>query len=981
MPNLTEIFIPQNDNGGNQAPLPRIFRIPNYQRGYSWGKKQLDQFWQDIEAHMHGAGHHSQYTGVITLEKIPPQHAINRLPEDNGAALISNGVREGYFVVDGQQRLTTILIFLSSLARALRTLNQNAANNAADYIVANFLFIQQPDPTPLFSYAYDNGNLAQNELINYIFTNQGRRPLVTFSIYMKNLVAAATFFNQQLQGKTLADLQDYATHIRENIVFQEYHLANEWETFVIFECLNYRGKQLSLLELLKNRLLYLSTLIAPQNINLPATINNAWSTVYTELGKLPEDDQLDHDFLTDHWIMRSTRIRGKAGEMERDLLDGEFRVGGSNQFHESDIVDPEGFIRHLNASANQPINQRILDIIDNHTADDLDDELAEPPTASQIAKALNELLHTPEPLFINQNTYKTIIEKRNGLLNHYIGFIACEILNHAKIQEYCNSIASSVKCWVAVRSPKDADLEIIREHREIKDWIWQIQLLGGASDSRPLLMAMLLKLNADPEILENCRELHRQLDRFLFVSGTMTDTRGSTVRDLLHRKAHELYKSPNTQEIISYISNELRCYFKSSGDIITSFRLKLAKPGFWKDEDPKNPSAGFYKIKGIQYLLWRYEEKLRLIAHNQAAPNCDLENVLARTRTASGKDKSIEHIFPQNPILSRWPGFENIDNKNVQRLKHSLGNLVLVSRDRNSALSNLPWSDKRNGNPNDATAICFINGSQSEIELAHENPNDLTPIAILRRGIKLLEFLEVTWSILLGDRREKAKLLGLEFLLNKKSDNEIENLLNLQNAPLHDFAGDEFPGTHLSKNIVPQFGERDRLASYLSNNGINNVNDLINRYRTDYTIPSGVTGVQYEEVILAVLSNDRVRIDNLFPLDIKFIIQQNLTLRNNPDRDLNIIRLDIIGESDNRIALSTNQTVATVRNVKGQFWDFIKYLIDRDDLADKWEQLLQQLPNRIPLTRENHNPYIRDLVDSVLIKSREDGMFGDIIMQ
>ena len=89
MPSLTEIFIPQNDNGGNQAPLPRIFRIPNYQRGYSWGKKQLDQFWQDIEAHMHGAGHHSQYTGVITLEKIPPQHAINRLPEDNGAALIS----------------------------------------------------------------------------------------------------------------------------------------------------------------------------------------------------------------------------------------------------------------------------------------------------------------------------------------------------------------------------------------------------------------------------------------------------------------------------------------------------------------------------------------------------------------------------------------------------------------------------------------------------------------------------------------------------------------------------------------------------------------------------------------------------------------------------------------------------------------------------------------------------------------------------
>ena len=26
----------------------RIFRIPDYQRGYSWGEKQLEEFWEDL---------------------------------------------------------------------------------------------------------------------------------------------------------------------------------------------------------------------------------------------------------------------------------------------------------------------------------------------------------------------------------------------------------------------------------------------------------------------------------------------------------------------------------------------------------------------------------------------------------------------------------------------------------------------------------------------------------------------------------------------------------------------------------------------------------------------------------------------------------------------------------------------------------------------------------------------------------------------
>ena len=43
-----------------------FYRIPDYQRGYAWGKEQLGDFWQDLE----NSKGHKHYTGVLSLEKV-----------------------------------------------------------------------------------------------------------------------------------------------------------------------------------------------------------------------------------------------------------------------------------------------------------------------------------------------------------------------------------------------------------------------------------------------------------------------------------------------------------------------------------------------------------------------------------------------------------------------------------------------------------------------------------------------------------------------------------------------------------------------------------------------------------------------------------------------------------------------------------------------------------------------------------------------
>lgn len=48
----------------------RIFRIPDYQRGYAWLDKQLIDFWDDIIS-LDGSRYH--YTGVLSIKEVPEE--------------------------------------------------------------------------------------------------------------------------------------------------------------------------------------------------------------------------------------------------------------------------------------------------------------------------------------------------------------------------------------------------------------------------------------------------------------------------------------------------------------------------------------------------------------------------------------------------------------------------------------------------------------------------------------------------------------------------------------------------------------------------------------------------------------------------------------------------------------------------------------------------------------------------------------------
>lgn len=76
----------------------KFFEIPKYQRGYAWEIQNIRELFDDIIESIESNSNH--YIGTIVLSK----------SEDD---------EEKYFVVDGQQRITTITLIISALIKGL----------------------------------------------------------------------------------------------------------------------------------------------------------------------------------------------------------------------------------------------------------------------------------------------------------------------------------------------------------------------------------------------------------------------------------------------------------------------------------------------------------------------------------------------------------------------------------------------------------------------------------------------------------------------------------------------------------------------------------------------------------------------------------------------------------------------------------------------------------------------------------------------
>ncbi|GKR08367.1 hypothetical protein KAM463_39320 [Aeromonas caviae] len=311
----------------------RLLRIPDYQRGYAWKAHQIEDFWEDILQLEVGRIH---YTGVITLE--PVKSRLYQRWEKDLWLIEGVGFRP-FYVVDGQQRLTTSMILLQAV---LESVDNGAELNYQSIasIRKQFIFFEADNKLQQsFIFGYEKDNPSDEYMKTKIFGEHSSSNQFVETLYTRNLSFAKSYFMERLAVMSIDEIAIIYKKLTQKLKFNLYEIDEDIDVFVTFETMNNRGKPLTSLELLKNRLIYLSTLFKDNDgrEQLRANINDAWKTMYEYLGKNPDIPLSDNLFLRNHWTMFFKYTRKKGDDYINFLLNEKFNA--RNITHSKNVED------------------------------------------------------------------------------------------------------------------------------------------------------------------------------------------------------------------------------------------------------------------------------------------------------------------------------------------------------------------------------------------------------------------------------------------------------------------------------------------------------------------------------------------------------------------------------------------------------------------------------------------------------------------
>jgi uncharacterized protein with ParB-like and HNH nuclease domain len=241
------------------------YGVPLFQRPYSWGKKQWKTLWDDIENLAKDDAHSSSHFlgAIVTMQE-------RYAPEDAAR----------FTLIDGQQRLTTIFIFLALLRDKLNELGEA---ELATQIHENWLVNR-------FQKGDDHLRLALTQGDQEAF----QQLVVERTVSGNSKIGQCyEYFEEQL-GKSKLQPRDLRNAIASRLIVVSITLDESDNPYLVFESLNAKGMPLTQADLVRNHVL----------MKLPSERREAvyrkhWEWMQNTLG-----DEMT-EFLR-HYLMRGT---------------------------------------------------------------------------------------------------------------------------------------------------------------------------------------------------------------------------------------------------------------------------------------------------------------------------------------------------------------------------------------------------------------------------------------------------------------------------------------------------------------------------------------------------------------------------------------------------------------------------------------------------------------------------------------------------
>ena len=267
------------------------YRVPPFQRDYSWTEEEWDDLWQDLLGLFEEDGEPAHYMGYLVLRS-----------EDN----------KGFDIIDGQQRMTTIsLMVLAGLSylQHLIEAGLDANDNRRRKEQLQSSYIGYVDPVTLVSKSKLELNRHNNSFYQTYLVPLERLPQRGLKSSEHQLRKGFNWFRERIKGRFGADNdsgQRFAAMLDtlvDKLFFTVITVTDELNAFKVFETLNARGVRLSATDLLKN---YLFSLIDAAGVHEHEVkaLEERWERIVGLLGS-----ESFPGFLRIFWNSRNRLVR------------------------------------------------------------------------------------------------------------------------------------------------------------------------------------------------------------------------------------------------------------------------------------------------------------------------------------------------------------------------------------------------------------------------------------------------------------------------------------------------------------------------------------------------------------------------------------------------------------------------------------------------------------------------------------------------
>jgi uncharacterized protein with ParB-like and HNH nuclease domain len=260
---------------GNLLSSQIRYRVPIYQRSYSWDDDHTEQLWSDLMEVL-DSGKVEYFLGpIVVVEKDADSKEI----------------------IDGQQRLVTLSILLSAIRDTLKEKGDVERSEHIDNLLGKKDFrtrkiLPKITLNEFDNNFYENSILNNNNPLDLVGISKDRqlcpsnRSMACAYILFKNLISKAVD-GMPNAIDFIVDLHDI---IVKKICLIEIVVTDEADAYALFETLNDRGLDLSVADLLKN------FLFGKAGTKIK-DIQQIWSEINLTLGK-----QSITQFLRHYWI-------------------------------------------------------------------------------------------------------------------------------------------------------------------------------------------------------------------------------------------------------------------------------------------------------------------------------------------------------------------------------------------------------------------------------------------------------------------------------------------------------------------------------------------------------------------------------------------------------------------------------------------------------------------------------------------------------